>query len=298
MPDSTNPPGGVRSFQLHNRERERSSLSVVPYHEGGGNAINQDSVMIDISVEIVGDSLHEDIESVGNIDHISDLDNDSSHHGLISVTIEGFLGNDERSALHTLPATDTLSLNTQSAPDSHSLHRYPFLSASGDPLARMHEEFITHVLSLTRAEVTGSALTVFNPFIPPDLILNRCPVRRIWSANEASSLGVCPICLEPYRQRMMVRTLPNCRHIVHKPCIDKWIRKSHKYRCPLDNLSIIPDSGQACIVGIELPLRTETSPDTTGHGSDHHPTILSNIAQLDDPPRSMPNLGDEPRSGA
>jgi hypothetical protein len=91
-------------------------------------------------------------------------------------------------------------------------------------------------------------LRLFNvdtrPTIPPMTIINCMKIRKIKDTAEAASLGTCPICLEIYRPRMTVRILPGCGHMVHKPCMDKWIMKSLKYTCPLDNKAIeIPESG-------------------------------------------------------
>jgi hypothetical protein len=41
----------------------------------------------------------------------------------------------------------------------------------------------------------------------------------------------CAICLEDFKEGMVVRYLP-CRHVYHKKCIDQWL--SHNSCCPLD----------------------------------------------------------------
>jgi hypothetical protein len=102
-------------------------------------------------------------------------------------------------------------------------------------------------------------LRLFNvdtrPTIPPKTIINSMKVAKIKDTAEAASLGSCPICLEAYRPRMSVRILPGCGHMVHKPCMDKWITKSLKYTCPLDNKAIdIPETA----VVVERPLRRST----------------------------------------
>lgn len=79
------------------------------------------------------------------------------------------------------------------------------------------------------------------PRIPPSVILQGLLVRRIVSQEEANELGFCPICLEPYKPRMLVRILPKCDHLIHKTCMDKWITKSHRLTCPLDNIPIEVD---------------------------------------------------------
>jgi hypothetical protein len=79
------------------------------------------------------------------------------------------------------------------------------------------------------------------PRIPPERIIDKLLTKRVASPTEAHMLGSCPICLEAYRPRMLVRILPGCGHMVHKGCMDKWILKSRKYTCPLDNLPITVD---------------------------------------------------------
>lgn len=76
------------------------------------------------------------------------------------------------------------------------------------------------------------------PSIQPKVLLGQLPIRRLSGITEAESLGACPICLEQYKPRMQVRTIPGCGHVVHKTCMDKWITKSHRNTCPLDNIPI------------------------------------------------------------
>ncbi len=65
--------------------------------------------------------------------------------------------------------------------------------------------------------------------------IQRLPVHKIASSDEAKLLGTCPICLTDYRVRMTLRILP-CGHKIHKTCFDRWAVR--KFKCPLDNLSI------------------------------------------------------------
>ncbi len=80
---------------------------------------------------------------------------------------------------------------------------------------------------------------------PPKTLLGKLAVTRIRTSSEAASLGSCPVCLEPYKPRMTLRLLPGCGHMVHKPCMDKWIERCTpgRYTCPLDNTSVsVPQS--------------------------------------------------------
>ena len=104
-------------------------------------------------------------------------------------------------------------------------------------------------------------LRLFNvdtsPTIPPKTIINSMPIERVKDLAEASSLGSCPICLDPYKPRMTVRVLPGCGHRVHKPCMDKWITKSLKYTCPLDNSAIKISPEESCV--IDRPTRRRST---------------------------------------
>ena len=43
----------------------------------------------------------------------------------------------------------------------------------------------------------------------------------------------CSICLQKYIPGEYKRTLPNCEHVFHKKCIDKWLKKTDCKHCPL-----------------------------------------------------------------
>jgi hypothetical protein len=295
----TNPPCDDTLIQLQIHERGRSSISIVPAISVGDSPGFQHSRGLEWPAELAERSVYENIALEDNISLSSDLNHETQVSAVDSISPDIPIGRDQSSQSLTDSVADTPRFHFRSASDSHAPRRISFMSSARGSVSRMHEDFISHVLSLTRGELNGSFLTVLNPFVPPDLVLSRCPVRRIWSANEALSLGVCPICLEPYRQRMMVRTLPSCRHVVHKPCIDKWIRKSHKYRCPLDNLNIVPDQTDPCFISIEFPQRYGESSDTIVHYSDHSTTIISDVPSSTDgrvPGES--SLSEEPLSGA
>lgn len=78
--------------------------------------------------------------------------------------------------------------------------------------------------------------------VSPQVLLDYVPVTRIKTAEEAISLGSCPICLNEYKARMLVRVLPDCGHSIHKTCFDKWVWRAPRYSCPLDNIEIrIPE---------------------------------------------------------
>eukprot|EP00268_Persea_americana_P016337 TRINITY_DN17736_c0_g1_i1.p1 TRINITY_DN17736_c0_g1~~TRINITY_DN17736_c0_g1_i1.p1 ORF type:complete len:167 (+),score=25.15 TRINITY_DN17736_c0_g1_i1:82-582(+) len=46
----------------------------------------------------------------------------------------------------------------------------------------------------------------------------------------------CSICLEEYRDKELLRTLPRCGHNFHHSCIDMWLQKQST--CPVCRLSL------------------------------------------------------------
>ena len=109
-------------------------------------------------------------------------------------------------------------------------------SLQSDIFARILDQVRSQALIINR-------LSGYQPTsVSPSVILSKLVARRIANTSEAVSLGSCPICLEGYTARMTVRVIPGCEHLVHKPCMDKWIMQSNKNTCPLDNLPIeIPE---------------------------------------------------------
>jgi len=119
-------------------------------------------------------------------------------------------------------------------------------------------DFIEHIQERIRTQaMLLERLRVFSvdirPPVPPSIIIQSLPVRRVKDMADASALGACPICLEPYKPRMTVRVLPSCGHAVHKPCMDKWICKGYKYTCPLDNRPIDTTDLERPIVSVASP---------------------------------------------
>lgn len=48
---------------------------------------------------------------------------------------------------------------------------------------------------------------------------------------------ICSICCDKYKEGNYKRILPNCGHIYHKKCIDKWFKITDNKFCPLCNES-------------------------------------------------------------
>lgn len=69
-------------------------------------------------------------------------------------------------------------------------------------------------------------------------VKTNCPCRKI-KVNDVllTSSNTCSICIDPFLAGEYQRTL-KCKHIFHKKCIDKWIKKD-KNECPMCRTQII-----------------------------------------------------------
>lgn len=70
----------------------------------------------------------------------------------------------------------------------------------------------------------------------------------------------CSVCLSEFQDDESVRILPNCNHVFHVSCIDKWLKSNSS--CPLCRSNIFTLNNVSTFevqdVVIELPLRNET----------------------------------------
>jgi|LauGreDrversion4_2_1035121.scaffolds.fasta_scaffold166255_3 hypothetical protein len=144
------------------------------------------------------------------------------------------------------PTSDRRQTDDMNFPDPvfpDDLFQFSWHGMTPPGRANLGYDFIQHIQERIRTQaMLIDRLRVFSvdvrPPVTPSTIMESLPVRRVKDMADAAALGSCPICLESYRPRMIVRVLPLCGHSVHKPCMDKWISKSYKYTCPLDNRSI------------------------------------------------------------
>jgi hypothetical protein len=44
-------------------------------------------------------------------------------------------------------------------------------------------------------------------------------------------------CMVPFKQEDKVRMLPDCGHVFHVDCIDRWLREE-KCHCPIDKIKV------------------------------------------------------------
>ena len=55
---------------------------------------------------------------------------------------------------------------------------------------------------------------------------------KIYSnSNLITNNEKCIICMQNYKNREFFRLLPNCNHVYHKKCIDKWLKNN--LTCPI-----------------------------------------------------------------
>ena len=47
----------------------------------------------------------------------------------------------------------------------------------------------------------------------------------------AAQVTDCSVCLEAFRKGEKVRSLPQCGHVFHRACVDRWLRMHSA--CPM-----------------------------------------------------------------
>ncbi|PWA43280.1 RING/U-box superfamily protein [Artemisia annua] len=68
----------------------------------------------------------------------------------------------------------------------------------------------------------------------PEYSVAKIPKIKITSDDEVDDMGErvsCSVCLQDFQVGETVRSLPQCHHMFHLPCIDKWLVRHGS--CPL-----------------------------------------------------------------
>jgi hypothetical protein len=80
-------------------------------------------------------------------------------------------------------------------------------------------------------EIITSPETVLNYFKNCKEINEKVTKSEKIKKNDVLLTENCLICIENYTQGQFKRCLPKCKHIFHKKCIDKWLKKNAS--CPV-----------------------------------------------------------------
>ena len=64
------------------------------------------------------------------------------------------------------------------------------------------------------------------------------------SGLHVSQVGECAICLEGFAHGEKVRELPQCCHVFHQACVDRWLRMHNA--CPLCRTALGTHPGTGC----------------------------------------------------
>lgn len=89
------------------------------------------------------------------------------------------------------------------------------------------------------------------------------PSHKYHKTGGGGSGGMCAVCLSEFEEGESLRTLPECMHSYHAPCIDMWLY-SHS-NCPI------------CRYDVVAAPSTSTSPQMLLH-------FLESVTNLDTPP--------------
>ena len=174
---------------------------------------------------------------------------DSDISGMIDLCDSDFSDDDiEELSNDEVPVTVPVSFGRPNIPPGitylqerlRAIHSGDFDIFHGVPDGRMSDIF-ARIQERIRSQaliIDRMSMYQLQPQVSPCEILSKLRVRKLTSSVEVSTLGACPICLEEYRLRMSVYVIPGCEHLVHKPCMNKWITQSYRHTCPLDNLPI------------------------------------------------------------
>jgi len=87
----------------------------------------------------------------------------------------------------------------------------------------------------------------------PEYLINNLPTFKVGKSSKYLLPGrQCRLCLQQYKQGQFLRPLPDCGHVFHRSCIDKWLTEDHRC-CPIDRTPV-----------------TSTSRPQVERTSDHH----------------------------
>ncbi|KAG6658025.1 hypothetical protein CIPAW_04G130800 [Carya illinoinensis] len=91
----------------------------------------------------------------------------------------------------------------------------------------------------------------------PVFVFNQRDVEMIDASSTATE---CTVCLSTLESEDMARLLPNCKHIFHAECIDKWL-SSHS-TCPICRCEAMPEVHPESCEAPASPAGLETAAPT------------------------------------
>jgi hypothetical protein len=100
----------------------------------------------------------------------------------------------------------------------------------------LFEEYVT--LASPRPAVLPAAA-------PSDNNLHKLGSSRRVIHLEHFAGKLCSVCQSNYLLNEFVRTLPICKHVFHKRCIDPWIKRNHNPTCPVCRELIYTNSARS-----------------------------------------------------
>ena len=63
----------------------------------------------------------------------------------------------------------------------------------------------------------------------PEYLINNLPTFKVGKSSKYLLPGrQCRLCLQQYKQGQFLRPLPDCGHVFHRSCIDKWLTEDHR----------------------------------------------------------------------
>ncbi|XP_052181867.1 RING-H2 finger protein ATL56-like [Diospyros lotus] len=74
--------------------------------------------------------------------------------------------------------------------------------------------------------------------VPPEELLKFLPLVKFAAGMAETD---CAVCLENFKEGDWCRSLPDCRHLFHANCVDKWLTKAAN--CPICRARVRLNSG-------------------------------------------------------
>ncbi|XP_024520529.1 probable E3 ubiquitin-protein ligase XERICO [Selaginella moellendorffii] len=116
-------------------------------------------------------------------------------------------------------------------------HHHSFVEEIQSSLPLIEFSKLVHS-SLDISEIPSSSLD--NPGeIPPSPSSSSSPPSSLeFPGENEEHEAQCAVCLCDFEPSSLVRKLPNCSHVFHRDCLDKWLNHNHT-TCPMCRSSLL-----------------------------------------------------------